>query len=328
MASDDLAWALAAFSGYIAADGRYDEPCCVLSIVDNRRFRRLVYDVQHHHPTHEDIGRFKAALDARSLTVQGITTDGSPLYPGPSAEIFGPVPHQICAFHTVAEITKAVRKAVARGRKALAAQMTKLPRGRPASKEAKRKARAKNTLLQKVTELFDHRHLFVQHSLTKVRKTQEVLAGFAKGAGGTCSSLSTTGWHPRPRDSCRRAAPPAADLDGYGEGAGGLCAHLADLRGLGGAARGQHIRGQRGGAGCRRGTGLGPACPLSWGTTLVRMSSSDENITCWVSHGRIELNGRKSHAKTVSVTGCHTRYDVTAACVGRRHDLPGYYDGG
>ena len=183
MASDYLAWALADCSGYNAADKLYDGPFCVLSIVDNRRFKRLIYDVLDHNPTHEDIqgffGRFKAALDARSLTMRGITTDASPLYPGPIAAIFGPVPHQICEFHTVAEITKAVLKAVAGVRKALAAQMPKLPRGRPASKEAKQKARVKNRLQQKVTDLFDHRYLFVQHSLTPAERKR--LARISRG---------------------------------------------------------------------------------------------------------------------------------------------------
>ena len=176
MASDYLDGAVADCSGYIAADELSDGPFCVLSIVDNRQCKRLVYDVLDHNPTHEDIrhffGGFKAALDARSLTVLGITTDASPLYPGPVTEIFGHVPHQVCEFHTVAEITKAVRKAVARGRTALAAQMPKLPRGRPASKEAKHKARTKHTLQQQVTDVFDNRHLFVQHYLTPAaRKT-------------------------------------------------------------------------------------------------------------------------------------------------------------
>jgi hypothetical protein len=176
MAGDYLAWALDDFSGYLAADELYDGPFCVLSIVDNRRFKRLVYEVLDHNPTHEDIrrffGRFKAALDARHLTVLGITTDASPLYPGPIAEIFGHVPHQICEFHTVADITKAVLKAVARVRQTLAAHLPKIPRGRPASKAAKQKARVKHALQQKVTDLFDHRFLFVQHFLTPAeRKT-------------------------------------------------------------------------------------------------------------------------------------------------------------
>ena len=80
---DYLAWALADFSGYIAADELYDGPFCVLSIVDNRRGKRLVYEVLDHNPTHEDIRgffrRFQAALATRRLTVVGITTDASPL---------------------------------------------------------------------------------------------------------------------------------------------------------------------------------------------------------------------------------------------------------
>ena len=136
-----------------------------------------------HDPTHTDIQsffeRFQAALDARGLSVRGITTDASLLYPVPVAEVFGPVPHQICAFHPLAAITKAVLKAVAQVRKALAAQMPKLPRGRPASKQAKQKARGKHKLQKKLTDLCDHRYLFVQHSLSPAdRKT---LARISRG---------------------------------------------------------------------------------------------------------------------------------------------------
>src|SRR5262249_44679015 len=114
-----------------------------------------------------------------SLTMRGITTEASPLYPVPIAESFGPVSHQICEFHTVAEITKAVLRAVARVRQALAAQMPKLPRGRPAAKAAKQKAQAKNSLRRKVADLSDHRDLFVQPYLTPAdRKT---LARISRG---------------------------------------------------------------------------------------------------------------------------------------------------
>jgi hypothetical protein len=75
--------ALDDFSGYIAADELYDGPFCVLSIVDNRTFRRLVYEVLGHDPDHTDIKRFfrafQAALQQRGLVLQGITTDGSKL---------------------------------------------------------------------------------------------------------------------------------------------------------------------------------------------------------------------------------------------------------
>ena len=83
---------LADFSGYIAADELYDGPFCVLSIVDNRTFRRITYEVLDHDPTHADIKRFfrrfQAALEQRGLVLRGITTDGSALYPEPIAQCF------------------------------------------------------------------------------------------------------------------------------------------------------------------------------------------------------------------------------------------------
>jgi hypothetical protein len=50
-----LDWGLADFSGYIAADELYDGPFCVLFIVDNRTFKRLLYQVLDHDPDHADI---------------------------------------------------------------------------------------------------------------------------------------------------------------------------------------------------------------------------------------------------------------------------------
>lgn len=174
MDSSYLDWALADFSGYIAADELYDGPFCVLSIVDNRTFKRLFYQVLDHDPTHEDIKaffrRFQAALAQRRLTLHGITTDASPLYPEPIAEIFGDVPHQICEFHILKEITKAVLRAVATIRKKLAADKPILTRGRPSTPAAKKAARQRQRLQQKVKDLFDHRHLFVQHYLTPAER--------------------------------------------------------------------------------------------------------------------------------------------------------------
>src|SRR3989440_7878786 len=99
MDTDFLDWALADFSGYVAADELYDGPFCILSAVDNRRYKRLLYDVLDHDPTHDDIraflGRLKTALSTRALTLFGVTTDGSALYPEPLLEVFGDVPHQI-----------------------------------------------------------------------------------------------------------------------------------------------------------------------------------------------------------------------------------------
>ena len=85
--TDYLDWALADFSGYLAADELYDGPFCVLSAVDARQQRRLLYEVLDHDPTQADILLFLAQLHeqivARGHTVLGITTDGSSLYPAP-----------------------------------------------------------------------------------------------------------------------------------------------------------------------------------------------------------------------------------------------------
>ncbi|MFO0889889.1 MAG: hypothetical protein U0790_12200 [Isosphaeraceae bacterium] len=86
-----LARGLEDFSGYIAVDELYDGPFCVLSLVDNRTFTRLMYRVLEKAPTRDDIRGllrdFKARCDARGLTIRGVTTDGSNLYPTPLAEI-------------------------------------------------------------------------------------------------------------------------------------------------------------------------------------------------------------------------------------------------
>src|SRR5262249_9097926 len=138
--TDYLDWALSEFSGFIAADELYDGPFCILSIVDNRSFKRLSYQALSHDPTHKDIEaffrRFRTALDARGLSVQGITTDGSSLYPEPIAAVFGAVPHQVCTFHVLRDLIQEVLSAVAQVRKGLTAGAPKLGRGRPSTRAA------------------------------------------------------------------------------------------------------------------------------------------------------------------------------------------------
>jgi hypothetical protein len=176
MDTDFLDWALADFSGYVAADEVYDGPFCILSAVDNRCYKRILYEVLDHDPTHADIRAFlerlKTALAARALTLFGVTTDGSALYPAPLREVFGDVPHQLCTFHIIAEISKAVLGAMASARKGLAATQPKLPKGRPRTQAAKAAARTKKRLAAQCTALFTHRYLFVQRHLNKTeRKT-------------------------------------------------------------------------------------------------------------------------------------------------------------
>jgi len=145
MDTDFLDWALADFSGYVAADELYDGPFCILSAVDNRRYKRLLYDVLDHDPTHDDIRAFlrrlHTALSARDLTLFGVTTDGSALYPLPLREVFGKVRHQICQFHIVAEVVKAVVGAVASARKGLAAQQPKAEGARARQRHSRQPAR-------------------------------------------------------------------------------------------------------------------------------------------------------------------------------------------
>jgi Transposase len=169
-----LDWALADFSGYIAADELYDGPFCVLSIVDNRTFKRLLYQVLDHDPEHKDIikffQRFRMALRLRQLTLRGVTTDASALYPEPLRAVFGPVPHDICEFHIIKELTKTILRAVAKLRKELDAGKPAGRRGRPASAEAKRAARQRQRLQQKIGDLFENRYLFVAHDLTPAQR--------------------------------------------------------------------------------------------------------------------------------------------------------------
>jgi hypothetical protein len=170
-----LDWALSDFSGYIAADELYDGPFCVLSIVDNRTFKRLLYQVLDHDPDHDDIRaflrRFRMAVQLHGLKLLGVTTDGSPLYPEPLRDVFGDsLPHQICEFHVIKEITKAVLRAVAKVRKQLAERKLPGKRGRPSTPLAKRAAHKRQRIQQKIADLFEHRYLFVQHDLTPTER--------------------------------------------------------------------------------------------------------------------------------------------------------------
>ena len=137
--------------------------------MDNRTCKRLVYEVLDHDPTHTDITRFlrrfRGELDRRKLTLCGVTTDGSALYPEPLAEVFPGVPHQVCEFHILKEINRQVLKALATVRRQLQQTLPKGKRGRPAPGAAQKAARKKQRIQAKITALFEQRYLFVQRSL-------------------------------------------------------------------------------------------------------------------------------------------------------------------
>ena len=119
-----------------------------------------MYEVLDHDANHDDIkaclGRLKTALDDRHLALKGITTDGSPLYPEPIRKVFGDVPHQLCTFHVMKDLTKGILRAVAKERERLGQTKPKLKRGRPSSKdkEARRLARKSKNIRQKISALF------------------------------------------------------------------------------------------------------------------------------------------------------------------------------
>ena len=131
-----LDWALATFSGYVAADELYEGPYCVLSVVDNRQYKR-------------------------------ITTDGSALYPEPIRTVFGEVAHQICTFHVLKELTQGILSAVAAERTRLAQSKPKVKRGRPASQDqvARRLARPSKQMQAHIRGLFQERFVLVKRRL-------------------------------------------------------------------------------------------------------------------------------------------------------------------
>lgn len=151
----------------------YDGPFCVLSVVDNRRYNRLAFRVLEHDPSQEDVraflSEFKEQLDKRGLRVRGITTDGSSLYPEVLKELWPKAPHQVCVFHVLQEILKAVLRVLAKLRKERKAQIPKQRRGRPRQQD-KARVRRIQRLQQRVAELFTHRHLFVRRHLSAAQK--------------------------------------------------------------------------------------------------------------------------------------------------------------
>ena len=173
MGSTCLDWALEPFSGYVAVDELSEGPSCGLSAVDNRQDTRMVSEVLDHDPCHDDIdaflGRLKAALDERNVALKGITTDGSALSPEPIRTVCGEVPHQLCPFHGIKELTKGILRAVASERERLATSKPTLQRGRPSPKEkaARRLARKSTSMQETISDVFQDRFLFVTRQLTR-----------------------------------------------------------------------------------------------------------------------------------------------------------------
>jgi len=113
------------------------------------------------------------------LTLRGVTTDGSPLYPEPLAIVFPGDSHQVCEFHILKEINREILKAVTQERRELKEKLPTLKRGRPSSSTARKAARRKKKQEDRITELFEYRYLFVQHSLSC--RDQKMLSHITRG---------------------------------------------------------------------------------------------------------------------------------------------------
>lgn len=106
-------------------------------------------------------------VGAAPLGAAGITTDGSALYPEPIREVFDGAPHQVCEFHVLKVLLKAVLRAVAKVRKELAAKKAHVGRGRPGSKQARRAAGR------------NRRHRMMQKTVYRVRTHAPIKARIA-----------------------------------------------------------------------------------------------------------------------------------------------------
>jgi hypothetical protein len=84
--------------------------------------------------------------------------------------------------HVLRELIKAILGAVAKVRQDLAATKSKLPRGRPGTKQARRAARRNKRIERKIRDLFEHRGLFVQRALspTERRTLQRITRGLSQ----------------------------------------------------------------------------------------------------------------------------------------------------
>lgn len=133
-----------------------------------------MYKILDHNPTEKDMDEFFAdfqrLLASLGLTLLGITTDLSPLYPKPVRKYFPLAKHQLCIFHTLQNINKGILHALTRFRRKLKSAIVKRKnRGAPLASERKKVVESKQ-LKQYIKELYQYRTLWVKKRLTKCEK--------------------------------------------------------------------------------------------------------------------------------------------------------------
>lgn len=139
--------------------------------MDNRTFRRLLCRIIEHKVTSVEVlqllEQFKRELDDRQLRLAGITTDGSNLYPAAIGQVFGnQLPHQVCRFHVLSSIARAMREAVVTLYKKRVAKLPKLKNGRPRCGSERRRAEQIRQRREHLLALYRNRYRIVARDLT------------------------------------------------------------------------------------------------------------------------------------------------------------------
>jgi len=132
--------------------------------VDPATQKRAAFQISEE-GTEEETRRFFVYLRQMGLSVKGVTTDGSPLYPKVIAEVFPEAKHQVCRFHILKEINLAVLRALAGFRKSLP-KPSRRKRGRPQRGE-KRKLTSAEILRR---QGWENRYLWVYRDLTSSQR--------------------------------------------------------------------------------------------------------------------------------------------------------------
>ena len=138
----------------------YDGPYCIYYAVDPATQKRMAFQISDE-GTEEETRRFFVYLREMGLSVKGVTTDGSPLYPKVIAEVFPGAKHQVCRFHILKEINLLVLRALAGFRKSLP-KPPRRKRGRPKKGEERQPTPAE--ILRR--KIWENRYLWVHKELT------------------------------------------------------------------------------------------------------------------------------------------------------------------
>lgn len=167
-------WMREQFSGYLAIDEIYDGPLAILYAVDPKMELGVWYRILDE-VSKEEVRKFFIQIRFLVGSVKGVTTDGSPLYPEVLQDVFPHARHQICRFHCLMDLNKAILKVLTGVRRGLAARVKKLKRGRPRAGQGAQDDPARR--LKK--DLFDHRTLWVKRRLSA--RDEKILKRLCRG---------------------------------------------------------------------------------------------------------------------------------------------------